>query len=62
MTGLFDSIFGTATTITVQEFLICIAVSLVIGVFLAGVYAFRSKYTQSFLVTIGILYLRLCAW
>ena len=55
MTGLFDSIFGTATTITVQEFLICIAVSLVIGVFLAGVYAFRSKYTQSFLVT-------LCAW
>ena len=37
MTGLFDSIFGTATTITVQEFLICIAVSLVIGVFLAGV-------------------------
>lgn len=48
MTGLFDSIFGTATTITVQEFLICIAESLVIGVFLAGVYAFRSKYTQSF--------------
>lgn len=55
MTGLFDSIFGTATTITVQEFLICIAVSLVIGVFLAGVYAFRSKYTQSFLVTLALI-------
>ena len=55
MTGLFDSIFGTATTISVQEFLICIAVSLVIGVFLAGVYAFRSKYTQSFLVTLALI-------
>ena len=55
MTGLFDSVFGTATTITVQEFLICIAVSLVIGVFLAGVYAFRSKYTQSFLVTLALI-------
>lgn len=48
MTGLFDSIFGTATTISVQEFLICIAVSLIIGVFLALVYAFRSKYTRVF--------------
>ena len=55
MTGLFDSIFGTATTISVQEFLICIAVSLIIGVFLALVYAFRSKYTQSFLVTLALI-------
>ena len=55
MTGLFDSVFGTAATITVQEFLICIAVSLVIGVFLALVYAFRSKYTQSFLVTLTLI-------
>ena len=55
MTGLFDSVFGTATTITVQEFLICIAVSLVIGVFLAGTYAFRSKYTHSFLVTLALI-------
>ncbi len=55
MTGLFDSVFGTATTITVQEFLICIAVSLVIGVFLAGAYAFRSKYTHSFLVTLALI-------
>ena len=55
MTGLFDSVFGTATTITVQEFLLCIAVSLVIGVFLAGVYAFKSKYTQSFLVTLALI-------
>lgn len=55
MTGLFDSVFGTAATITVQEFLICIAVSLVIGVFLALVYAFRSKYTQSFLVTLALI-------
>lgn len=55
MTGLFDSIFGTATTISVQEFLTCIAVSLIIGVFLALVYAFRSKYTQSFLVTLALI-------
>ena len=55
MTGLFDSIFGTATTISVQEFLICIAVSLIIGVFLALVYAFRCNYTQSFLVTLALL-------
>lgn len=55
MTGLFDSVFGTSTTITVRKFLICIAVSLVIGVFLALVYAFRSKYTQSFLVTLALI-------
>ena len=55
MTGLFDSIFGTVASITVQEFLICIAVSLAIGIFLAGVYAFRSRYTQSFLVTLALI-------
>lgn len=52
-TGLFDT---TATSvISVSQFVLCIAVSLVIGGALAWVYAFRSKYTASFVVTLALL-------
>lgn len=52
-TGLFDT---TATSvIAVSQFILCIAVSLVIGGALAWVYTFRSKYTASFVVTLALL-------
>ena len=52
-TGLFDT---TATSvISVSQFVLCIAVSLVIGGTLAWVYTFRGKYTASFVVTLAML-------
>ena len=52
-TGLFDT---TATSvISVSQFVLCIAVSLVIGGALAWGYTFRSKYTASFVVTLALL-------
>lgn len=54
---IFGSIFsGVATgTIDVGEFMICIAVALGTGALLAFAYAFRAKYTKSFVITLAIL-------
>lgn len=52
-TGLFDS--STTTVIPVAQFLMCVAISLVIGLFLAVVYAYKSRYTQSFVTTLALL-------
>lgn len=51
--GLFDS--SAQSVISVSDFLICIAVSLVIGVFLSAVYTYKCKYTKSFVVTLALL-------
>lgn len=51
--GLFDT--QSAVVISISEFLLCIAVALVIGLILAGVYTYRNRYTRSFLVTLAIL-------
>ena len=55
--GIFRGIFDTQNTavIGVGDFLLCVAVSLVIGVVLAVGYAFRSRYTKSFLTTLALL-------
>lgn len=57
MSRLFQGVFDTefTTVIAVPVFLACIAVSLVIGVFIAMVYSYKSKYTKSFLVTLALL-------
>ena len=53
---LFEGIFDTtATTISVPEFLLCVTVALVIGIFLALVYMYKSRYTRSFVVTLAML-------
>lgn len=52
-TGIFDT--STASTIAVGDFLLCILVSLIIGLFLAFVYAYKSRYTKSFVVTLALL-------
>lgn len=54
--AIFNGIFNTGTSvISVTDFLMCIAVSLGIGVFLGMVYMFKSRYTQSFVVTLAML-------
>ena len=53
---LFSGIFTSTTeTIAVPQFLLCIAVALVIGIFLAAVYSYKTKYTKSFVVTLALL-------
>ena len=51
--GLFDS--GYTTTITVENFLLCIFVSLLLGILLAVAYAVKSSSTKSFLMTLALL-------
>ena len=57
LNNLFSGLFDTDMTarITVSDFLLCIGVALLIGLILAACYAFRSRYTKSFLVTLALL-------
>lgn len=54
---IFGGIFDTAGqhVISVSNFFLCVGVALLIGLMLAAVYAFRSRYTKSFLITLGII-------
>ena len=54
---IFNSIFASTgdTVISVTNFLLCVAVSLVIGVFLAWSCTYKSKASKSFKLTIGLL-------
>lgn len=54
---IFTGVFDTSTTnvVRVGDFLLCVAVSLIIGVFLAAVYTYKSRYTQSFVMTLALL-------
>lgn len=51
--GLFDS--EAQSVIAVQDFLLCLFVSLVIGVLLALAYSFKSRYTKSFVMTLALI-------
>lgn len=55
--SLFNGLFDTdmTTVISISDFLICIAGSLVIGLILAFGYMYRSRYTKSFLLTLALL-------
>jgi hypothetical protein len=55
--NFFKGVFDTELTavISVTDFLLCIACSLVIGIILAASYMFRTRYTKSFVVTIATL-------
>ncbi len=50
--GIFD---GSTAVVAVSDFLICIGVSLVIGILLAAVYTYKSRYTKSFVMTLAVL-------
>lgn len=51
--GVFDS--EAATVISISDFLLCLAVSLLVGLVLAGAYTVRNCYTKSFLMTLAVL-------
>lgn len=51
--GLFDT--ASAGVISVGDFLLCIACSLIIGAILAFGYTYRTRYTKSFIVTLALL-------
>lgn len=52
---LFQGVFTSTTTIQIPQFLLCIAVSLAIGLFLSFLYMHKSHYTKSFVVTLVLL-------
>ena len=51
--GIFDS--STASVIDVSHFLLCIGLSLVLGIIMAVSYTYKTRYTKSFLLTLAIL-------
>ncbi|MBQ3073070.1 MAG: DUF4956 domain-containing protein [Ruminococcus sp.] len=51
--GLFDS--DLQTVISVPDFLLCLGVSLVIGILMALAYMYRTRYTKSFVITLSLL-------
>ena len=51
--GIFDN--STTTVIPVSRFLLCVGVSLVIGVILAAAYAYKTRYNPGFVRTLAIL-------
>ncbi|MBQ3547136.1 MAG: DUF4956 domain-containing protein [Clostridia bacterium] len=54
---LFKGLFDTDLTnvISVTDFLLCLGVSLVIGLLMAFAYMYRTRYTKSFVVTLALL-------
>ncbi len=57
MEALFRGLFDTDLTarISPKDFLLCIAVSLVLGLIMALTYMYRTRYTKSFVLTLAIL-------
>lgn len=51
--GLFDS--ELTTVISVTDFLICMATSIVLGLILSLCYMYRTRYTKSYVVTLALL-------
>ena len=51
--GIFDS--STTSVIPVGQFLLCIAVSLVLGIILACAYSYKTRHNGSFVRTLAIL-------
>ena len=51
--GVFDN--GLTQVIGVGDFLLCLGVSLVLGLIMAAAYMFKNEHTKSFLVTLALL-------
>lgn len=45
----------TTTTITIEGFLICTVISLVLGIAAAGIYMYKNIYNKSFVITLALL-------
>ena len=57
MDAIFKGVFDTEfiTSISVTDFLLCLGVSLVLGLIMAATYIFKNEHTKSFLVTLALL-------
>lgn len=57
METLFKGIFDSELTnvISVTDFLLCIGVSLIIGLIISFSYMYKTRYTKSFVVTLALL-------
>lgn len=57
MTDIFNSIFSTAGTSSIEpsQFIVCVAAALFIGVLIAVLYTIKSKWTKSFVITLALL-------
>ena len=51
--GLFDT--DLTTVISVTDFLLCLATSLIIGLVMVFAYMYRARYTKSFVITLALL-------
>lgn len=51
--GMFDA--ETTTVISIENFLICIGCALALGLFLSFAYAYKSRHTSSFILTMAII-------
>lgn len=51
--GLFDT--DLTTVISVGDFLLCLGISLLLGIILVLSYMYKTRYTKSFLLTLGLL-------
>ncbi|MGL5531075.1 MAG: DUF4956 domain-containing protein [Culicoidibacterales bacterium] len=62
MANLFTGIFDTdlAMTISLTQFLLCVAVSLGVGFFLSLVYTYKNHASKSFVVTLATLPVVVC--
>ena len=57
MDAIFKGVFDNELTqvIEVGDFLLCLGVSLVLGLIMAAAYSFKNEHTKSFLVTLALL-------
>ena len=64
MDTIFKGIFDTELmqTIEVVDFLLCLGVSLLLGLLMAIVYTWRNEHTKSFLVTLALLPAIVCGY
>ena len=51
--GLFDS--ELTTVVSVTDFMLCLGLSLVLGLIMAVSYMYRTRYTKSFVITLALL-------
>lgn len=51
--GIFDS--DLVSVISIPDFILCVGMSLILGLAIAFSYMFRTKYTKSFVATLAIL-------
>ncbi len=51
--GVFDT--QTSTAIEVGDFLLCLGCALILGLVMAWVYMYKTRYTKSFVITLALL-------